>query len=414
MNQDAQAAATARSTLDFLLAEMQDPRGGFHATLDADTEHQEGAYYVWTLAEVERVLGKEVGRRFAAVYGLSRSGNFEHGRNVLYVATDPKEVAAAQEMAPDELERELAEARSRLLETRSRRPRPGVDRKVLTAWNGMTVSALALAGVALDEGRYVDAAQRAADFILEHHRLAHAHPTEKGSDPLLAHSSIDGVAGGPAFLDDYAYLINGLLDLYRATLADRFLVEADRLGTEMLHRFADPAGGALFYAPTPSRGAVQLPVRPRKLLGGSVPSPVAVAWDALLRLADLTGKAEFTDAAAAQERALAPMLSATPGGSHFASYVASRRARPHWVVTLVGQAEHPATRALLRTVREHGGPGAAVLLVDPTEKGDPLRALSVLARDRPMQGGLPTAYVCRGQTCLPPVTDAAALRALFQ
>ena len=411
---DADSAATVRSTLDFLLKEMRHSGGGFYATLDADTEHQEGAYYVWTVAEIEQALGKDTSRRFAAVYGLTSRGNFEHGTSVLYLAKKPEEVAAADKMPLVELEKELAKARAKLLDVRSRRTRPGLDRKVLTAWNGMAVSAFALAGAALDERRYVDAARGTAEFILQRHRLAPDRSAETGNDSPLAHSSIDGSVAGPAFLDDYAHFVTGLLDLYHTTLDDVYLLEADRLVREMLDRFGDPAGGALFYAPTPQAGAVQLPVRPRKLRDGSVPSPVAVAWDVLLRLADLTGKTEFIEAASAQERALARVVSASSSGSHFACYVASRRVQPHLLITLVGEPDDPKVRAMVRTIREHAGAGAALLLVAPSSKGERLRALSALARERPMRDGRPTAYVCKGQTCLPPVTDIDALQRLLQ
>ena len=410
---DAASAETARSTLDFLLKEMRHPSGAFYATLDADTEHEEGAYYVWTLAEIEQVLGKDTGRRFAAVYGITSSGSFEHGKNVLYLAKEPEQVAAAENMPLVELANELAKARSVLLEVRSQRTPPGLDRKILTAWNGMAIGALAMAGAALDEKRYVEAAQRAADLILQRHRLAGGHVTEGAKEPLLAHSSIDGRVGGPAFLDDYAYFIGGLLDLYDASLEERYLLEADRLGREMLHRFSDPAGAAFFYTAAQPATGIRLPVRPRKLLDGAVPSPVAMAWEALLRLSELTGRPEFTQAAAAQEKALANVLSVMQAGSYFAYSVAGRQLQPRILVTLVGETDDEATRALLQTIRKHADTGVTVLLVDPSSKGDRLRAMSTPARGKTMQDGRPTAYVCKGRTCFPPVTEANALGVLL-
>ena len=403
-------AATARRTLDFLLGTLRDERGGFHGTLDADTEHEEGAYYVWTLAQVEQALGKDAAGRFAAVYGLTREGNFEHGTNVLHVATDPERAAAAAGMSVADLEKDLAESRAALLALRARRTPPAVDRKILTSWNGMAIGSLALAGTALRRQDYVAAAERAAAFILARHRVGGG----AADDPVLAHSSIGGHVGGPAFLDGYAYFIGGLLDLYDATLDPRHLLEADRLARQMLRRFGDPDGGAFFYVAAPAASAVPLPVRPRKLMDGSVPSPVAVAWESLLRLADQTGAAELAEAASTQEKALARAVRAFPDGHRFALHVASRRLRPHVQITVVGPPAHEGTRALLHAIREHRGADAAVLLVDPSEKGDRLRAAAPLARDKPMHDGRPTAYVCRGRTCFPPVTEANNLEALLR
>ena len=404
---DPKLAAIARRTLDFMLAEMQDPAGGFYGTIDADSEHEEGAYYVWTLAEIENVLDADATRRFAEVYGLTHDGNFENGLNVLYQAKDVAVVAKRGNIPLAELEAELAASRAKLLRVRSARIRPATDRKTITAWNGMAISAFARAGVVLDETRYVKAARNAADFVLQQHRIEN----ERSS---LARSSINGRISGPAFLDDYAYFIVGLLDLYNATLDDSYLLAADRLAEEMPVLFSDPDGGALFFSPEPGADDIQLLVRPRKLFGGSVPSPVAVAWDALLRLADLTGKPQFTAAASGQERALAQALGDLPGGSYYALFVAARRLRPHLQITVVGPPNDQSTLALVRTVRKHGDANATLLLVDPSHKGDRLRALSEPARTQPMIEGRATAYVCKGQTCFPPVTDVGALRSLLQ
>ena len=413
-------AAITRQTLDFMLAEMQDSAGGFCGTIDADSEHKEGAYYVWTLAEIKKILDVDTARRFAEVYGVTAQGNAslhagglsartkpDNGENVLYQARDISVTAKRENLTLAEFETELAESRAKLLQVRSTRIRPATDRKIITAWNGMAISAFARAGVVLDETRYVTAARHAADFVLQQHRIEN----DRNS---LARSSINGRISGPAFLDDYAYFIVGLLDLYHATLEDTYLLAAARRATEMLVLFSDPAGGALFFAPAPEADDIQLLVRPRKLFGGSVPSPVAVAWDALLRLADLTGKPQFTTAASGQERALAQALGNLPGGGDYALAVAAGRLRPHLQITVVGLPNDESTLALVRAVRKHGDANTSLLLVDPADKGDRLRALSDRARTQPMVKGLATAYVCKGQTCLAPVTKPGALRARLQ
>lgn len=406
-------AATTRNTLDFLLKEMRDPDGGFYASLDADTDHEEGTYYIWTVTELQTILGEDTARRFAMAYGVTRKGNFGNGKNILYRASRPDHLIAAESKEPLDLEKELALARAKLLELRSRRTHPSVDRKVLTAWNGMAIASFALAGMALEERTYVEAARRAADFILSRHKLDTGIEIIEEKVPSLAHSSINGSVGGPAFLDDYAHLIVGLLDLYHATLDSKYLIEADRLGMEMLDVFCDSAGGALFYTAIQQTTDIALPIRPRMLLDGAVPSPVAVALEALLRLADLTGKVTFSEAALMQERSIARVLNSTPGGSHYALYIAGRRMQNLPVVVIVGRADKQATLALLQTVREHAGAGATVLAVDPTPNGDPIRAVSELAKGKTMIGGQPTAYVCIGRTCLPPVTQTGELRGLL-
>jgi len=396
-------ARTARATLDFLLREMRDPAGGFYSAMDADSEHEEGAYYVWTLSELKDALGKDAARRFAEVYGVTRRGNFEDGKNVLHRAADPADVAREAKIPLDRLERELAESRARLLKVREKRARPATDTKILTSWNGMAIGALSLAGMTLGEERYTEAARRAADYILTSRR------TKNG----LARGSAGGKAGGDAFLDDYAYLVNGLLDLHAATLEGRYLVEADRLAREMLERFDDPNGDGLFYSAAPRQDAAGLPTRPRKVLDGSVPSPTSAAYEAVVRLKAITGDKTYAAAADGLEKTLAVAAGRSPGAAYYAMKVADMTLRPRVEVVVIGPAGSEAVRSLLREARTRALPGTALLSANGQTSDAADRLAAELLKGKTMVRGTPAAYVCRGRMCFPPVTDPGKLRELL-
>ena len=378
-------------TLGYLLREMASPAGGFYSSLDADSEGEEGKFYVWSAAEVREAVGEDAAL-FCEVYGVTERGNFE-GRNILHLAGDPAALAAARGLAPNEAEARLAQARRRLFERRGRRPRPATDDKVLAAWNGLALGALAEAARVLDRAEWRAAATRTAAFLLSEMRTP---------DGRLLRAWREGRARVNAYLEDYACVCDGLLALYETTFEARWFAEARALARVMVERFGRPGGG--FYDTSDDHEA--LVVRPRDLQDHATPSGGAMAASVLLRLAALSGEARDREVAEAAIREVQPAAGAYP--TAFAQWLCAldfALASPK-EVAIVGDPDAPGTRALLAVLRARYRPHQVVALGRPDEApGVPL------LEGRAPVDGRPTAFVCRGFTCRLPVTDPAALEA---
>ncbi|MBB2913405.1 hypothetical protein FHS43_004709 [Streptosporangium becharense] len=372
------ARRIALETADWLLAEMRTPEGGFASALDADSEGVEGKFYVWTPEEVREVLGEEDGAWAVSLFEVT--GTFEHGTSVLQLLDDP-----------DEAER-FARVRSALLAARARRVRPGRDDKVVAAWNGLAVAALAETGALFDRPDLV-AAARAAAVLLEEVHL--------DGDRLLR-TSRDGRAGSNAgVLEDYADLAEGLLALYGVTGEVRWFHRAGALLETVLTRFADGSGGFFDTADDAER----LFQRPQDPTDNATPSGQFAAAGALLSYAALTGSARHREAA---EAALGTVTVLADKHARFAGWglaVAQAAVSGPVEVAVVGPAGDPATAALHRAALLSPVPGLVVALGEPGAEEVPLLA------GRGLVGGEPAAYVCRGFTCRMPVTTPAALKA---
>jgi len=273
-----------RETLDYVLRDMTDPLGGFHSAEDADSEGEEGKFYVWTLQELQAVLGHERAAAFGKVYDVTAAGNFE-GQNILHLAKPIAHCAKILGRDAASLEEELTADRALLLEARACRVRPARDEKVLVSWNGLMIDALAQAGALLDEPRYRTAAASAADFLLTHLR------DDRGR---LLHCWRAGQARQDAFLDDHASLCNALITLHETQSDRRWLEEATHLADAMLARFADADGGGFFYT---SSDHEPLIARKKDLWDTPVPSSTGLAASALLRLARHAGRDDYRRAA---------------------------------------------------------------------------------------------------------------------
>jgi uncharacterized protein YyaL (SSP411 family) len=273
----AELRAAAEECLAYVLRDLTSPEGAFFAAEDADSAGIEGLYYTWTRAELSTVLGRAEGDLFAEVYGVTQRGDLD-GRSVLALSVPVAERARALRVDPARLEARLAAARAQLLVAREQRVRPLRDETILCDWNGLMIAAFARAGAACDEPRYAAAAVRAADFVLT--RLC-----DEGG--RLLHRFAGGQAALPATLDDHAFLLWGLIELYRATLDARWLAAALTLRDELVRRYRDPAGG-FFLA----EDAAGLPLRTKEIYDGALPSGNGVAAWCLRRLARLTGRAE--------------------------------------------------------------------------------------------------------------------------
>ncbi len=296
---NAEFARVARETCDYVLRDMTDPAGGFYSTEDADSEGEEGKFYVWTPQEIAAVLGEQAAADFCYVYDVSEPGNFE-GHNILNLPKSIEVCAKVRHRDPEELRAELTAARVKLLEVRNRRVRPGRDDKVLVAWNGLMIDALARAAGALDEPQYLDAAMKAAGFILKEMRRP---------DGRLLHTWRAGKAKVDAYLDDYAALANALVSLYEATFNEQYIDDAVRLVEIMLAHFADRESGGFFYTADDQE---QLIARHKDVQDGSVPSGNALAATVLVRLGKLTGRMEYLQAAEKTFRMASMLLERAP------------------------------------------------------------------------------------------------------
>jgi uncharacterized protein YyaL (SSP411 family) len=365
----------AHDTLAFAERELLTADGGFAASLDADTKGEEGATYVWSKAEVDQLLGG-LAPEFCRAYGVTTAGNWE-GANILSRVGEGDEAR-------------LREARERLFAMRQKRPQPARDGKVLTAWNGLMIAALADAAAAFDEPRLAKVAARTADLLLTKAR------DETGR---LYRSWKDGRARHAGVLEDYSHLADGLLALYQATFDERWFVAARELMDVVIDHFADPQGG--FFDTADDHEA--LISRPKGMQDNALPSGGAMAAEVLLRLAALTGEERYR---AAAERALAQV--ATFGQRYptaFAQWLNALTLAVDDVVeiAIAGDPDAADTRTLLGVVRD----GYRPLAVVAAGKGG---AVALLA-DRPLRDGRATAYVCRNFACRAPVTEPAELAA---
>ncbi len=386
--------------LDYGLRDLADPAGGFHSAEDADSDGEEGKFYVWTESEIMEALGATDGHLFCDYYGVDRRGNFEHQRSVLNIRSDPYEFAPRYNYSVESLTDHLRKLRGRLLEHRDRRNRPFKDDKVLTEWNGLMLSALARGSRITNDPRYLEAALRCAAFI-EQTLL-----TPQG----LMRVYRNGVVQQPAFLTDYALVAAGLIDLYEASFEIRWLQLADRLVNEMIARFADPVDGGFFMT---SADHTDILLRPKDSYDGATPSGNSVAAMTLLRLAAFTDREEYRKLAEDTIAALSGNAARVPTAYLNLLNAVDFAAGPTQQIAIVGPRRNSDTQILLAALNRRSNPNGVVAMFDPeTTAADPAsdpRRLIPFLCDRAMQDGLPTVYVCENSVCHAPVTNPADL-----
>jgi uncharacterized protein YyaL (SSP411 family) len=391
----------AEETLDYIVREMRHPAGGFFSTQDADSlpapdapHKHEGAFFVWTPAELRAALGGDA-LLFGQIYDVTERGNFE-GKNILRILRRPPEVARVTGTPPERLEAQIARARAILFEERAQRPRPNLDDKVLTAWNGMALRAFAYAADALGREDYRQIARQNAEFLLRELRRP---------DGALLRSWKDGRAGATqGFLEDYALLADGLLALYEATGEPRWLQEAQALADAILARFWDDQIAG-FYDTAADHEA--LVVRPRDTGDNATPSGNSVAADVLLRLALIFDRQDYRERALAVLGGMTELMRRYPTGfGRFLCAAEFALAQPHEIV-LVGRPGAPDTQALRAAVAQRFIPNKVLLQHDPD---GPAPVASPLLEGRGQIGGRAAAYVCHNYACQLPATDPQTLR----
>ena len=388
---DTRWADTARSVFTYVARDLTSPDGAFFSAEDADSEGEEGRFYAWTPSQLESVLGADSARLFAHQFGVSERGNFEHGSSVLYEAHP---AADASSLA------ELEDARARLLVARSQRVRPYLDDKVLTAWNGLMIAALAYGARTLREPAYCERAERAAEFVWTRLRAA---------DGSLLRRWRDGDAALAGQLDDHAYFARACAELYAATHEPFWLERAEMVTEVMLQRFWDDTEGALFESPADADG-----VRVRlkdgfdgaELAGNSVAADNLWRLGTLLERADWCGRAERSFAFHARRLAQAPwamprMVAAMERGAGAARHV-----------VIVGERERDDTRALVSVYESGLRPDSDLVVVDEASRAR-LEKLVPFTATLPMKDARATAYVCLDYACRQPVHEPAELAELL-
>ena len=386
-------AAVGRRTLDWMAGEMSAPDGGFYAAVDADSEGIEGRFYTWTPAEIAAVLDPRSAALATAYFGVAADGPVD-GRSVLHTLEPIADVAARQAMDAEEARTLLASAQAALLQARARRVPPAVDRKIIVAWNGLAISAFARAAQALNEPRYTAAAIRAATFLL----------ANLADGERLRRSALDGVATGHGYLEDYAFLIAGLLDLYEATGDPHWLERALALQATLDGHFADPAGG-YFHAAADDE---TLLVREKPDFDGAEPSGNSVALENLLRLHELTGDDRWRTPAEQLLRAFAPALAAEPQMlPRMLCGLELALDRPKEIV-IVTPAGGEGAGPLLAALHARFVPNRVLVVVAEGTAQRALAATVPLVEDKTARDGRATAYVCERRVCQRPTSDPAA------
>ncbi|GEN35790.1 thioredoxin domain-containing protein [Aneurinibacillus danicus] len=390
-------ADVARQIFTYVLRDMTDPEGGFYSAEDADSEGEEGKFYVWRPEEVHAILGEEDGARFNRVYDITDYGNFEHSTSIPNLVEKSLEQSAQEEgMELDELKQFIEKCRVQLFEAREKRVHPHKDDKILTAWNGLMIAALARGAVVLGDEEYAKAAANAVHFI--------GNKLQREDGRLLARYR-DGEAAFPGYLDDYAFLIWGLLELYEATFEADYLMYALELQEQQFALFWDKeSGGFYFYG----SDAEQLLTRPKELYDGAMPSGNSVAAMNLARLSRLTGNDDIVRLTSEQISAFAGDVALHPMAySHFMMAVQFLFGPTQEVV--IAAPNKQAAQEMVQEVRRHYMPNAVVSVVT-NEAREKLLLLAPMLTDKTTKDGKATAYVCENFACQAPVTSLEELK----
>ena len=388
---------TATEILDYVLRDLQDPAGGFHSSEDADSEGKEGKFYLWTPEEIISALGDEDGKLFCDYYDVTNAGNFEDRKSILHVRVAPAEFAQRNQLTTEQLDTKLATLRAQLLEIRNKRVRPHKDDKVLTEWNGLMLSGFAKGYQVTGDVRYLIAAAACARFL----------ETTMHSRDSLLRVYRQGNAKQVGFLPDYAFTVNGLIDLYEASFDIHWLMFARQLADEMISRFYDSEAGGFFLT---LADQPDLPVRQKDSYDGAMPSGNSAAAMVLFRLSVLFDNKVYFDRATKTIASLAGSAEQVPMAymnllnafdfSHF---------RPK-EIAIVGKRSDPITQALINATQATYVPNKIVAFLDPTDPGKAqIERLIPLLKDRPLRDGKATAYVCENFVCKQPVNSPEEL-----
>lgn len=389
---------TAQETLDYVLRDLDSPQGGFFSAEDADSEGEEGKFYLWTRQEVRDAVAPEDIELAVTLFGAEAHGNYydpsvrgRTGKNILHFPKQLEEIASEAGLTMDKLTTRLGRIRDALFNTRKSRIHPAKDDKILTDWNGLMIAALAKAGQVFSNQMYLQKAAKAANFILSEMLT---------QDGILYHRYAKGERVIEGFLDDYAFVTFGLLNLYEATYDKTYLQAAMNLTNTMVTHFWDSSNGGFYFTKDPSEDGLP---RLKHIYDGAVPSGNSLALLNLLWLSRLGNNSDYEEIAAKLMGVFADEVERSPTACTFMLLGVDFVFGPTYNVVIVGNMEEESTQDLMDAMRRHYLPNVVVSLRTPDAAGLGYEQLE----------GKATAYVCRDQTCMPPTNDAAKMLELL-
>jgi hypothetical protein len=393
-------ALTSKEIFEYVLRDMRAGEGGFYSAEDADSEGVEGKFYLWTEREIMDLCGKDLGDLMIKVFNVEKDGNFREestgektGQNIPHLRQDLPDLAGQLNLAPHTLEARVAEGRRILLAARNDRVRPHKDDKILTDWNGLMIAALARGGGVLGEGIYTDAAREAVDFFMKRMRQP---------DGRLLHRYRDGEAGITANVDDYAFFVWGLIELYEATYETGYLKWAIELNELMLRHFWDDQAGGFYFTPDDGEALI---VRKKETYDGATPSGNGVAMLNLLRLSRLTGNAFLEEKAAATGQAFSTHIKQIPSAYTQFLVSADFAVGPSHEVVIVGERNHARTMDMIKALQSVYVPNKVVILKPSDASSPEIEDLAPFVKNYPAHDGKPMAFVCVANACRQPTAD---------
>ena len=400
--------STAREIFAYVMRDMTSPEGGFYSAEDADSEGVEGKFYLWKEQEILQILEKKDADLIIRVFNVERMGNFKEettgkksGANILHLKKPLSQIASELRMPIKNLENRIVSARERLFEAREKRIHPHKDDKVLTDWNGLMIAAFAQGARVLGEPTYAEAAKRAANFILTHMRT---------SDGRLLHRYRDGEARITAHLNDYAFLVWGLINLYEATFETQYLKTALELNGDMVTHFWDGHLGGLFFTPDDGERFI---VRKKEIYDGALPSGNSVAMQNLLRLARFTGDTSLDEKAAKIVKAFSGHVVQLPSGYTQFLVSADFAMGPSHEVVIVGSPGARDTMEMLKALNGCYTPNHVLIFRPSVEKSPDIEGIAGFIKGHVSIDGKATAYVCLDNACKAPTTDIGEMLKLI-
>ena len=383
--------------LGYVLREMKSPEGGFYSTQDADSEGEEGKFYAWTRDEIKKVLGKEKGTPFCAYYGVATEGNFEGGASVLNIGSTLENVSKSYGMAVEELEKLLEEGRERLYSEREQRVKPGRDEKILASWNGLMISGFVDGFRVTGNEKYLKGAVGAARFLLQE--------MKQGGHLMRVFNK--GKSQVKGYSEDYAFFIQALIDLYEATFETEWLKEAEDLNQRMIHQFWDEGNGGFFFTGKENESLI---ARSKNPYDNAIPSANSVAVFNLIRLGYLAGAEPLKQKAEQILHLFYNLFDQHPAGfaqmlSGLSFFLGPQE------IGIVGSKDNPRTRTMLKEIYLAYLPDKILSLRDPQEPSE--GSWFPFLREKGNQE-VPTAFVCKGFTCLPPARNEKELKKVLE
>jgi uncharacterized protein len=395
---------TAREIFHYILRDMTHPEGGFYSAEDADIDGDEGKFYTWSQREIEEIFSDREAELVAGIFNIKEEGNFreeatgrESERNILHIKKPLPEIALDLRMPEEELRRFLEEIRKRLFEARKKRPSPYKDDKILTDWNGLMIAALAKGARVLGEEKYVEAAKKAVNFILN--KMC-------DKEGRLLHRYRDGEAAIPAFLDDYAFLTWGLLEIYETTFEPVYLKRALDLNSFALDHFWDKKDGGFYSV---ADYADKVLIRKKEIYDGAMPSGNSVAMLNLLRLGRITANPEHEEKAAQMSRTFSEMVSAVPAAFSHLMVALDFALGPSLEIVITGDPEAADTKAMFGALRGTFLPGKVVLFRSTNKEEPDIARYAEFTKGLSGVKGKATVYVCKNYSCELPATDPKAM-----